>query len=78
MADWKRPESVPYPSVWKTFKRKNKEGEEREFWIQDLTDEYKEDFVQRIGKEFIKDLNICQALSKHNSFLKFLLEYRIS
>ncbi|GJQ70247.1 hypothetical protein Trydic_g22695 [Trypoxylus dichotomus] len=63
MTKWIRPASVPIPTIWATFQgRKEINGAKRTYWIQDVTDEYKDDVVKYMVKQFATD----EPLSKYS------------
>ncbi|KAF5277779.1 hypothetical protein FQR65_LT03759 [Abscondita terminalis] len=63
---WTRPESVPFPSIWRTFKgRREIDGVLPTFWIQDIPPEEYEDVVQCMITRFCGD----EPLTKYSNFL---------
>lgn len=64
MSSWTRPSSVPIPTIWATFEGKKEiNGVKRKYWIQDITDEYKDEVVKYMVKQFVTD----EPLSKYSS-----------
>lgn len=64
MSNWTRPSSVPIPTIWSNFEgKKIINGTKRVYWIQDITDEYKEDVIKCMVKNFLAD----EPLSKYSS-----------
>lgn len=54
MTNWVRPATVPIPTIWSTFEGKIvTDGLRRQYWIQDVTDEYKDRIVQYMIEEFV-------------------------
>ncbi|XP_018574986.1 uncharacterized protein LOC108913832 [Anoplophora glabripennis] len=66
MSNWKRPENVLFPSIWRTFERKDSAGITRKYWVQDLTPEYEDIFVDNSIKVFLKDEPTC----KYSNFVE--------
>ncbi|KAJ8940601.1 hypothetical protein NQ318_004797 [Aromia moschata] len=67
MVGWKRPKSVDFPSVWSTFEgKKNVGGGKRKYWIQDLSEEYKDEVVEHMINNFINDepLTRCSKIAQ--------------
>lgn len=64
MNNWKRPSSIPFPSIWRTFERKQADGGIRKYWVQDLTPEYESIFID-MAKSIMKDELICKFSSKY-------------
>ncbi|XP_018574983.1 uncharacterized protein LOC108913830 [Anoplophora glabripennis] len=60
MGNWKRPEEVPFPSIWRTFERRDADGVARKYWVQDLTPEYEDIFIDNMKKIFLKDEPVCK------------------
>ncbi|GAB0087130.1 uncharacterized protein DMENIID0001_014070 [Sergentomyia squamirostris] len=59
---WKRPESVPFPSVWRRFKAKDAEtGEMVNYRVEDLPEDRYEEAVELLVEHFLKDEPMCKA-----------------
>ncbi|XP_055712606.1 uncharacterized protein LOC129807400 [Phlebotomus papatasi] len=59
---WKRPQSVPFPSIWRRFKAKDVEtGELVNYRVQDLPEDRYEEAVQLLVEHFLKDEPMCKA-----------------
>ncbi|XP_067002725.2 uncharacterized protein [Anabrus simplex] len=54
---WTRPDTVPFPSVWRRFegKRAVENGKVPNFWVQDVTDDLAEDVVAHMTEYFLHD-----------------------
>ncbi|KAJ8918483.1 hypothetical protein NQ315_008180 [Exocentrus adspersus] len=59
---WKRPENVPFPSVWRTFERKETDGAIKKYWVQDLVPEYEDIFLKNYEDVYLKE----EALYKYS------------
>jgi hypothetical protein len=61
---WKRPESVPVPTIWKRCEGllKMSDGEKPKFIIQDLDEEYLEEAIELMSSCFCKDEVMFSAL----------------
>ncbi|KRT84426.1 hypothetical protein AMK59_998, partial [Oryctes borbonicus] len=56
MSKWTRPKSVPIPTVWSRFEGKIvTNGKRKSYWIQDITDEYKDQIVNYMVEMFLMD-----------------------
>ncbi|CAH0550245.1 unnamed protein product [Brassicogethes aeneus] len=66
MSDWKRPASVPFPSIWGKFEGiKVVDGKKRQYWIQDITNDLLELAINYMTTGFLHE----EAFSKnHKSF----------
>lgn len=62
MSEWKRPEHLPYPSVWLRFKaKKSKDSDELvDYRVQDLPEERFEEALQHMIDNFLHDENTCR------------------
>ncbi|KAI4465209.1 n-acetyltransferase-related [Holotrichia oblita] len=61
MSTWKRPESVPFPTIWAKFEGKIvRNGVRNTYWIQEVTDEYKSQVLQYMMEEFTLDEPFCK------------------
>lgn len=59
---WKRPQTVPFPSIWRRFKAKDVEtGELVNYCVQDLPEDRYEEAVQLLVEHFLKDEPMCKA-----------------
>ncbi|XP_055684399.1 uncharacterized protein LOC129790736 [Lutzomyia longipalpis] len=59
---WKRPESVPFPSIWRRFKAKDvNTGELVNYYVQDLPEDRYEEAVQLLVQHFLHDEPMCKA-----------------
>lgn len=68
MSAWKRPESVPFPTVWAKFEGKIvRNGIKNIYWIQEVTDEYKSQVLQYMMDEFTLDEPFCKYSSKNRN-----------
>ncbi|KAJ8918484.1 hypothetical protein NQ315_008181 [Exocentrus adspersus] len=65
MVNWKRPDSVPFPSVWRRFEKKGNDGSIKNYWIQDVVPEYVDTFLDNMETVFLKDESLC----KYSKFL---------
>lgn len=64
-AEWKRPESVPFPNVWMRFEGKKEiNGKIPKFWIQDIPEDMFEEVADFMCKNFIYEEPLCKYLSK--------------
>ncbi|GLV39248.1 hypothetical protein CBL_06298 [Carabus blaptoides fortunei] len=62
--DWKRPESVPFPSVWSRFEGKREiNGKIPKFWIQDIPEDMFEIAMQTMLQNFIYDESMCKSIT---------------
>nr|CAD7260531.1 unnamed protein product [Timema shepardi] len=64
MADslWERPDSVPFPSVWRRYEgTKMTNGKIPKFSIEDLTEDYVEEVIEHMSNIFLRDETICGA-----------------
>lgn len=58
---WKRPENVPFPSVWSRFEgRREINGKIPKFWVQDVPEERFEEAAEMMCKNFIYDEPLCK------------------
>lgn len=63
--NWKRPESVPFPSVWSRFEGKREiNGKIPKFWIQDIPEDMFELAIQTMSENFVYEESMCKAQSK--------------
>nr|XP_022919228.1 uncharacterized protein LOC111428056 isoform X1 [Onthophagus taurus] len=53
---WERNKNVPLPSVWREFVSKTN----RKYWIQDITEEYKDIIASYMAYGFSKDEPLCK------------------
>ncbi|GJQ70243.1 hypothetical protein Trydic_g22693 [Trypoxylus dichotomus] len=61
MSTWTRPKSVPVPTVWSSFEgRIERNGVKNTYWIQEITDEYKDQVIQYMLEEFVLDEPFCK------------------
>ncbi|KAJ8940600.1 hypothetical protein NQ318_004796 [Aromia moschata] len=60
MTTWTRPTTLEFPKVWVTFEGKGvtSSGTKQKFWIQDVTDDYKEEIIHYIITGYLKDTPI--------------------
>ncbi|XP_052869714.1 uncharacterized protein LOC128275297 [Anopheles cruzii] len=59
---WKRPESVPYPSVWLTFQAKDTDNDRLvTYRVQDLPEDRFEDAIAHMTEHFAYDEPTCRA-----------------
>lgn len=59
---WTRPESVPYPSVWLTFKAKAPDSDELvNYTVQDLPEDRFEEAIEHLIGVFIHDEPMCRS-----------------
>lgn len=66
MPKWIRPETVPVPTVWYTFEGKIiRNGVKNTYWVQDITDEYKDKILKYMLEEFTCDEPFCKYSSKY-------------
>lgn len=62
---WKRPEDVPFPSVWRRFEgRKPIDGTIPKFWVQDIPEEKFEEVVEVMCLNYIYEEPLCRYGSK--------------
>ncbi|CAH0558191.1 unnamed protein product [Brassicogethes aeneus] len=67
MSDWKRPASVPFPSIWRKFEgKKEVNGKKRQYWIQDISDDLLEPAINYMCTGFLPEEAIC----KYNKFIE--------
>lgn len=65
MSKWNRPASVPIPTIWATFEgRQIINGSKRQYWIQDISEEYRDRIVEYMIDEFTMDEPLCKYSSK--------------
>lgn len=65
MSKWTRPSCVPIPSVWMKFEGKIvRNGVKNTYWIQEITEEYREDVLKYMTEEFVWDEPFCKYSSK--------------
>ncbi|KAI4465208.1 n-acetyltransferase-related [Holotrichia oblita] len=70
MSKWSRPTSVSIPTIWATFEgRQIINGNKRQYWIQDITDEYRDRIVEYMIEEFTMDEPLCKYSSNLNHHL---------
>lgn len=63
---WTRPESKEFPKIWHTFKAKDIDSDELvEYRIQDLPMSRKEEVLEYMARNFIKDEPFCCAYGRH-------------
>ncbi|KAB0797320.1 hypothetical protein PPYR_08314 [Photinus pyralis] len=66
-ARWPRPETIPYPNVWKRFKgRKEINGVIPSFWIQDVPEDEFQNVVNCMVERFCTE----EPLTKYSGMLK--------
>lgn len=59
---WTRPENVPYPSVWLTFKAKAPDSDELvNYTVQDLPEDRFEEAIEHLIGVFIHDEPMCRS-----------------
>nr|CAD7407023.1 unnamed protein product [Timema cristinae] len=60
---WKRPDSVPFPSVWRRYKgtKKMPTGNIPMFSIEDLTEDYVEEVIEHMSSIFLRDETVCST-----------------
>ncbi|XP_026465501.1 uncharacterized protein LOC113368148 [Ctenocephalides felis] len=66
---WRRPASVPYPSIWRRFERpdKTEPGRIRKFRVQDASDKNLQDaIVKHMSEIFLEDEPTCHSLNLVN------------
>ncbi|GJQ70241.1 hypothetical protein Trydic_g22692 [Trypoxylus dichotomus] len=61
MYKWIRPSTVKHPTIWKTFTGKNNTGTKK-YWIQDITNEYKQQIIKFSVHTFLKDEPVTNLL----------------
>lgn len=62
MFSWKRPENIPYPSVWLKFKAKDLESENLvEYRVQDLPEDRFDEAIEYMTKKFLPDEPMCRS-----------------
>lgn len=62
---WKRPEHIPYPSVWHTFQAKDTESDQVvTYRVQDLPEERFEEAIAHMMEYFVYDEPTCRAKGK--------------
>lgn len=67
---WKRPSSVEYPKIWRTFKAHDLNSNELvEYRIQDLPESQFEDAIEHMVKHFIRDEPMNEAFGKFSFHL---------
>ncbi|XP_026465048.1 uncharacterized protein LOC113367682 [Ctenocephalides felis] len=67
--EWRRPASVPYPSIWRRFERPDKNEPERirKFRVQDASDKDLQDaIVKHMSEIFLEDEPTCHSLNLKN------------
>ncbi|KAJ9593491.1 hypothetical protein L9F63_014976 [Diploptera punctata] len=62
---WKRPKSVPIPTVWRKCSgtKKMEDGTFSKFVIQDITEDTYEEIIEFMVENFCRDETICQSLN---------------
>uniref|UniRef100_A0A182Y8Q0 N-acetyltransferase domain-containing protein n=1 Tax=Anopheles stephensi TaxID=30069 RepID=A0A182Y8Q0_ANOST len=59
---WKRPDNVPYPSVWHTFQAKDTESDQLvTYRVQDLPEDRFEEAIAHMMEYFVYDEPTCRA-----------------
>nr|CAD7569782.1 unnamed protein product [Timema californicum] len=60
---WKRPDSVPFPSVWRRYEgtKKMPTGNIPKFSIEDLTEDYVEEVIEHMSSIFLRDETVCST-----------------
>lgn len=60
-ARWRRPDSVPYPSIWSRFNgSKEINGIIPKFFIQDITEDQYSVVINFMEKGFLRDETLCK------------------
>jgi hypothetical protein len=78
---WKRPESVPFPTVWRRCvgKKKTEDGRILRFRIQDVTEDMHEELIDMMTTHFLRDEPLCASqnvLADPTSVKEFLYLWR--
>ncbi|XP_058839032.1 uncharacterized protein LOC131694575 [Topomyia yanbarensis] len=64
MAAWKRPDHIPYPHVWHTFRARDPTSKQLvTYRVQDLPPNRLDDAVDHMCKYFLRDEPICASLN---------------
>nr|CAD7412219.1 unnamed protein product [Timema poppensis] len=60
---WERPDSVPFPSVWRRYEgtKKMTTGTIPKFSIEDLTEDYVEEVIEHMSSIFLRDETVCST-----------------
>nr|CAD7461019.1 unnamed protein product [Timema tahoe] len=60
---WERPDSVPFPSVWRRYEgtKKMPTGNIPKFSIEDLTEDYVEEVIEHMSNIFLRDETVCST-----------------
>lgn len=66
---WKRPENIPFPSVWLKFKAKDLNTDDLvEYRVQDLPPERNDEAIELMTSVFLEDEPIFKATGKFKRF----------
>ncbi|KAJ8929229.1 hypothetical protein NQ314_018108 [Rhamnusium bicolor] len=61
MTEWKRPDNIPFPSIWRTFEGKKEiNGIKRKYWVQDVTEEYADAFLGYMTIGLLGEEALCK------------------
>lgn len=59
---WKRPENIPFPSVWLTFKAKDLNSDDLvEYRVQDLPEDRYDEAIEHMTTIFLPDEPMCRS-----------------
>lgn len=63
--NWRRPDNVPYPSVWRRFegRKPTADGKKLKFRVQDLTEDLFEAVADHMDKFFLADEPMCKYIN---------------
>lgn len=63
---WVRPDSVPFPTVWRTFEAKESKDSDKvvKYIIQDLPEDRFEDAIRHMTEYYMVDHPLAQTTSK--------------
>lgn len=77
--EFKRPAGVSYPQIYSTFKVKSKDGDDEEFYIQDLTENFFDEAVNVIVENHAKGAvfhKAARTLGDSSGFQRVQTHYR--
>lgn len=52
---WRRETEVVHPEVWRKFEKTNKDGTKIKFRVQTASEEYYDDMIEMLNKDFFPD-----------------------
>lgn len=70
---WRRETEVVHPEVWRKFEKTDKEGKKNKFRVQTASEEYYDDIIKMLNKDFFPDEPNFNSSGKHPTFALLLL-----